>query len=49
MDFEKAHYADIAARDPRLLLQLSGHSHGGQVRLPFVGPLELPRYAHRYR
>jgi len=23
-------------------LQLSGHSHGGQVRLPVVGPLILP-------
>jgi len=21
---------------------------GGQVRLPFIGPLELPRYARRY-
>ena len=41
-------YADIATRDPRVLLQLSGHSHGGQVRLPFIGPLELPRYGHRY-
>lgn len=41
-------FADLAARDPRILLQLSGHSHGGQVRLPLIGPLELPRYAHRY-
>ncbi len=41
-------YADLVAHDPRVLLQLSDHSHGGQVRLPIIGPLELPRYAHRY-
>ncbi|WP_237728593.1 metallophosphoesterase [Paenibacillus sp. OSY-SE] len=29
-------------------LQLSGHSHGGQVRLPFFGPLLLPRLGTRY-
>lgn len=32
-------YADTVAHDPRVLLQLSGHSHGGQVRLPLVGPI----------
>ncbi len=28
--------------------QLSGHSHGGQVRLPGVGPLVLPRGGRRF-
>jgi uncharacterized protein len=29
-------------------LQLSGHSHGGQVRLPFLPPLYLPDLARKY-
>ena len=29
-------------------LQLSGHSHGGQVRLPFLGPVVLPRLGEIY-
>jgi uncharacterized protein len=29
-------------------LQLSGHSHGGQVRLPYVGALILPDMARKY-
>lgn len=29
-------------------LQLSGHSHGGQIRLPFVGPIILPMWGRRY-
>lgn len=40
-------YADIAsgyAYD----LQLSGHSHGGQVRAPFIGALTTPRGSHKY-
>jgi predicted MPP superfamily phosphohydrolase len=28
--------------------QLSGHSHGGQVRIPGIGPLFLPRGGRRY-
>lgn len=40
-------YADVATRFP-IDLQLSGHSHGGQVRLPGIGPLILPRMAHKY-
>lgn len=29
-------------------LQLSGHSHGGQVTLPGVGPLHLPPFCSKY-
>jgi len=40
-------YADQVARYP-VDLQLSGHSHGGQVRVPFVRPLYLPELARKY-
>jgi predicted MPP superfamily phosphohydrolase len=39
--------ADEAARYP-IALQLSGHSHGGQVRLPLVDRLCLPPQARKY-
>lgn len=29
-------------------LQLSGHSHGGQVQLPFYGYMVTPPYAEKY-
>jgi uncharacterized protein len=40
-------YADQVARYP-VDLQLSGHSHGGQVRFPFMRPLYLPELARKY-
>jgi predicted MPP superfamily phosphohydrolase len=41
-------FADVSARTGRFDLQLSGHSHGGQVVLPFIGPPILPSLAHKY-
>jgi predicted MPP superfamily phosphohydrolase len=40
-------FADLAASSS-VDLQLSGHSHGGQVRLPGFGALVLPPMAHKY-
>lgn len=46
-----AHEPDLAdefARDGRVSLQLSGHSHGGQVRVPGLGALVLPYLGQKY-
>jgi predicted MPP superfamily phosphohydrolase len=40
-------YADVVAQYP-VDLQISGHSHGGQVRLPLLPPLFLPEMAEKY-
>jgi hypothetical protein len=44
------HEPDTALRTRRypVDLQLSGHSHGGQIRLPGIGPLYLPEGARRF-
>lgn len=44
-------YADTVIQHPRgplIDLMLSGHSHGGQVRLPVIGPLILPPMGQKY-
>ncbi|MCP4418826.1 MAG: metallophosphoesterase [Chloroflexi bacterium] len=41
-------FADEFLVNGRIQLQLSGHSHGGQVRVPGLGPIVLPRYAKKY-
>ena len=40
-------FVDYAARFP-IDLQMSGHSHGGQVRVPGIGPLILPQMGRKY-
>ena len=41
-------YADTVAFTRRFDLQISGHSHGGQVTAPLLGPLELTNMAYKY-
>ncbi len=41
-------FADISAKTGRFDVQLSGHSHAGQVRMPFFGPIHLPQYGQKY-
>jgi uncharacterized protein len=41
-------FADTSAATGRFDLQLSGHSHGGQVVLPILGPPRLPYLGRKY-
>jgi predicted MPP superfamily phosphohydrolase len=41
-------FADISAKSGKFDLQISGHTHGGQIRLPYVGYLYLPRLGRKY-
>jgi predicted MPP superfamily phosphohydrolase len=45
-----SHAPDIAesAAHAGIHVQLSGHTHGGHLRLPLLGPFTLPRYGKRY-
>ena len=40
--------ADFIAPTGRFDLMLSGHSHGGQIALPFIGPVHLPDGGQKY-
>ena len=41
-------FADKSAATGRFDLQISGHTHGGQIVLPFVGPPILPYLGQKY-
>lgn len=41
-------YADTVAQHGGVDLMLSGHSHGGQVRLPLIGALYTPPLGRKY-
>jgi len=41
-------YADVSAATERFELQVSGHSHGGQVSIPLFGPPILPYLGEKY-
>jgi predicted MPP superfamily phosphohydrolase len=41
-------FADESAATGRFDLQISGHSHGGQVNLPLLGAPVLPRFGRKY-
>jgi predicted MPP superfamily phosphohydrolase len=45
-DYADTLMTDGAAR--AVALMLSGHTHGGQIRLPFVGPITLPELGKKY-
>jgi uncharacterized protein len=44
------HEPDVADRLKKrsIQLQLSGHSHGGQVRIPFIGPIITTKLGRKY-
>ncbi|MFZ5857584.1 MAG: metallophosphoesterase [Chloroflexota bacterium] len=41
-------FADVSTTTGRFDLQLSGHTHGGQIVLPLVGPPILPTMGRKY-
>jgi hypothetical protein len=40
--------ADAVAGDGRVHLQLSGHSHGGQINVPGLVQYVLPQFGRKY-
>ncbi len=42
-------FARALSEDRRIALQLSGHTHGGQVRVPFYGALRLPTWGRLFQ
>ncbi|MFJ7752123.1 metallophosphoesterase [Peribacillus muralis] len=46
-----SHAPDLAdiSRTYNIQYQISGHSHGGQVQIPFAGALVTPPFAEKYR
>ncbi|MFZ4767813.1 MAG: metallophosphoesterase, partial [Roseimicrobium sp.] len=42
-------FADVLALDNRIAFQVSGHTHGGQIRLPGIGALQLPTWGLQYQ
>ncbi len=45
-----SHAPDLAdrTREYPISLQLSGHSHGGQIQIPLLGPFITPPFAQKY-
>jgi uncharacterized protein len=41
-------FIDISAKTGKFALQLSGHSHGGQIKMPFLPPSFLPLGGKKY-
>jgi predicted MPP superfamily phosphohydrolase len=41
-------YADVSAATGKFDLQVSGHTHGGQVAIPLLGPPILPYLGWKY-
>ena len=41
-------FADQSAATKAFDLELSGHAHGGQIKLPFIGAPKLPPYGQKY-
>lgn len=39
----------LTLTNPRIKLQISGHTHGGQVRIPAIGALRLPKWGTKFQ